>query len=85
MRRGGCRGARAIALGTSWWHALEKVSGSARRKLGRRVLVAHTIDDVALVDARIVPKRASAYGTVLYHVAVGSTAGGLPFGHAGWS
>jgi hypothetical protein len=42
--------------------------------------MAHTKDDVALEDARVVPKRVSVYGTVLPHVAVGSTAGGLPFG-----
>ena len=42
--------------------------------------MAHTIDDVALVDTRVVSKRVFAYSTVLHHVVVGSTAGGLPFG-----
>ncbi len=45
----------------------------------RGILVARTKDDVTLVDARIVSKRVFAYGTVLHHVAVGLTAGGLPF------
>ena len=36
--------------------------------------------DVALVYARIVSKRVFAYSTVLHHVAVGSTVGGLSFG-----
>ena len=41
----------------------------------------HTVDDVTLVDACVVPKRVFAYGTVLHHVVGGSTAGGLLFGH----
>ena len=45
------------------------------------MLMARTIDDVTLVNARVVSKRVSVYGTVLHHVAVGvdSTAGGLSF------
>ncbi len=80
MLRGGCRGAQAIVLGTCRGHALEKVSGFARRKVGKGMLMARTIDDVTLVDTRVVSKRVSVYGTVLYHVVVGSSAGGLSFG-----
>ena len=49
--------------------------------------MAHTIDDVALVDTRVVSKCVSVYGTVLHHVVVRSTASGLSFGreHAGLS
>ncbi len=39
-----------------------------------------TIDDVTLVDMRVVSKYVSAYGTVLCHVVIDSTAGGLSFG-----
>jgi hypothetical protein len=42
--------------------------------------MARTIDDVALVDARVVSNLVSVYGTVLHHVVVRSTASGLSFG-----
>ena len=57
MLRGGCRGARAIALGTCRDMLWRRSVGLQCEKWG--MLVARTVDDVPLVDTRVVSERVS--------------------------
>ena len=74
----GCFGEAVEALERSLWG---RVGGMLwRRSVGLQgekwrgeCMMEYTINDVTLVDTRVVSKRVSVYSTVLHHVAVSST------------